>query len=124
MLPASALVLAAAVLAGCAMGDARSSAFVDPSLYDLYDCRQLEAARQPVADRILELRALMAKAETGAAGSLVSGVAYRSDLASTQAKLDLLDQTWRQNNCDTSAPVSVHPDIRSAPVPRGHGGGR
>lgn len=108
------VVLAAALLSGCATGgDATLSPFSDPSRYDLYDCAQLNAARKPLADRLSELRGLMAKAETGAAGSLVSGVAYQSDFVSTQAQLDLIDQNRRRNNCGEVLPDK--PSSSSAP---------
>lgn len=93
------VVLAAALLSGCATSDATFSPFNDPARYDLYDCAQLDTARKPVANRLSELRGLMAKAETGAAGSLVSGVAYQSDFTATRAQLDLIDQNRRRNNC-------------------------
>lgn len=99
------LALAAAMLSGCATGgDATLSPFADPAHYDLYDCAQLDTARRPVAERLSELRGLMAKAETGAAGSLVSGVAYQSDFTATKAQLDLIDQNRRRNNCGEIAP--------------------
>ncbi len=98
------LAMAAALLSGCATNDATLSPFADPSRYDLYDCAQLNTARKPLADRLSELRGLMAKAETGAAGSLVSGVAYQSDFVATQAQLDLIDQNRRRNNCGEIPP--------------------
>jgi hypothetical protein len=114
------IVLAAAVLSGCATGgDATLSPFADPAHYDLYDCAQLNTARKPVAERLSELRGLMAKAETGAAGSLVSGVAYQGDFAATKAQLDLIDQNRRRNNCGEVVPDK--PSMPNAPpARRGH----
>ncbi len=114
------IALAAALLSGCATGgDATLSPFADPAHYDLYDCAQLDTARRPVAEKLSELRGLMAKAETGAAGSLVSGVAYQSEFTATKAQLDLIDQNRRRNNCGEIVPDK--PATSSAPPPRrGH----
>src|SRR5438445_11698175 len=67
-------------LAGCAgMSDSMTSAFADPAKYDLYECKQLEGERKTLASRGAELQGLMAKAETGVAGSLVAELAYRNE---------------------------------------------
>ena len=109
------VVLIASGLAGCAAGTSiggpRTSAFVDPSRYDLYNCTQLNEARVSTQKRVNELEALMAKARTGAAGGLVSAVAYESDYAKERANLDLIDDTRRRDNCgeppDAPAPQSA-----------------
>ncbi|WP_458760447.1 hypothetical protein ACSVBT_06510 [Afipia sp. TerB] len=107
------IVLIAGSLAGCgagtSLGGARTSAFVDPSRYDLYDCAQLSEARVSQLKRVNELEGLMAKAKTGAAGGLVSAVAYESDYAKERANLDLIDDTRRRNNCG---------ELPAAPAPR------
>ncbi len=104
------VALIASGLAGCAAGTSiggpRTSAFVDPSRYDLYDCAQLSEARVSVLKRVNELEGLMAKAKTGAAGGLVSAVAYDSDYAKERANLDLIDDTSRRNNCSQPSPAS------------------
>ena len=67
-------------LGGCAdMSDSMTSAFADPAKYDFYDCKQLETERKSLGVRSAELQGLMAKAETGVAGSVVSELAYRND---------------------------------------------
>jgi hypothetical protein len=104
------VALIASGLTGCAAGTSiggpRTSAFVDPSRYDLYDCAQLSEARVSVLKRVNELEGLMAKAKTGAAGGLVSAVAYDSDYAKERANLDLIDDTSRRNNCSQPGPAS------------------
>ena len=113
------IVLAAALLSGCASsGNATLSPFADPAHYDLYDCAQLNTARKPLAEKLSELRGLMAKPETGAAGSLVSGVAYQSDFTATKAQLDLIDQNRRRNNCGEIVPDT--PATPSTQSRRGH----
>jgi hypothetical protein len=87
-------------LGGCAnMSDSLTSAFADPAKYDSYDCKQLQAARKGLAVRAAELQGLMAKADTGVAGPVVSEVAYRNDYISTRASSKLADEVWKRNNC-------------------------
>lgn len=109
----AALLFAGALLGGCATG-ATSSVFVDPARYDMYSCDQLATARKPVFERVTELQALMAKAETGAAGQLISGLAYQTDYVKARADLNLIDEVRQRGNCgalvpDTPAVSSVAP---------------
>ena len=78
-----------------------STFFVDPARYDLYDCKQLAAARKVHMDHIDELKRLMAKAETGAGGAVVSELAYRDEYVATQANLKLANRVWDGNHCDS-----------------------
>ena len=99
-----ALALGAALaLAGCA-GTAtmdETTFFVDPARYDLYNCAQLADVRKQQSDKVDELKRLMAKAETGTGGSVVSELAYRPDYASAQANLKLANRVWDENHCDS-----------------------
>jgi hypothetical protein len=92
------------MLGGCA-GTAvdESTFFVDPARYDLYDCAQLNTVRKTQSDRVNELARLMAKAQTGAGGTAISELAYRSDYVSAQANLKLAERVWRNNHCDSQA---------------------
>jgi hypothetical protein len=102
---AAALLLLAPVLAGCAdMGDGMTVAFADPAKYELYDCKQLEAERKSLDNREAELQGLMAKAETGFAGPVVSELAYRNDYISVRGQKHFADEAWRRNNCHDSPP--------------------
>ena len=88
-----------------------SSVFIDPSKYDLYNCQQLVTARKTTHDRVVELEGLMAKAESGAGGSLVSGLAYQTDYRAQRAQRDAIDEKMARNNCSAelsapSAPVA------------------
>jgi hypothetical protein len=106
------IILIAGGLGGCAgtsIGGPRTSAFVDPARYDLYNCTQLDEARKATSARVAQLESLMAKAKTGAAGGLVSAVAYESDYAKERANLDLIDDTRRSNNCGEAAPAAPPP---------------
>lgn len=106
----AAMGLVALALGGCA--SASSSMFVNPSKYSLYNCQQLATARVGVNARVLELERLMAKAETGAAGSLVSGLAYQTDYVAARAERDQLDEKIAQDNCPASPPPAA-----AAPTP-------
>ena len=101
------------------MGDgALSGAFVDPSIYDLTDCPQLEAERTRLQVRTAELQGLIDKAQTGTAGSFVGEVAYRNDYISTRAQAKLADEQWQKNKCVASAPPAPAP---VAPAKRSRG---
>ncbi|MEW6769239.1 MAG: hypothetical protein AB1342_14515 [Pseudomonadota bacterium] len=106
------IAVSASMLAGCATGGVTSSFFVDPSRYDLYDCKQLAAERVSVDKKVVDLEKLMNKAETGAAGGFVSGLAYGPDYSAVRSQRDLLDQKMSMNNCPAEAPPVI-----AAPAP-------
>jgi len=112
---ALALFAIGAGLPGCAeVGESMSSAFADPAKYDLYECKQLGPERRSLAGRIAELQGLMAKAETGVAGSVVAEVAYRNDYIALRAQSKLADEAWRRNKCKEDEPATAKP---AAPAP-------
>jgi hypothetical protein len=103
-----ALMSLGVALSGCASSPVdESTFFVDPARYAMYDCKQLAGVRLGAASRIEELRGLMAKAETGAAGSVVSEVAYRPDYVSAQGTLKAANAAWERNRCDQSTEPSL-----------------
>jgi hypothetical protein len=115
-LPRAAVALALLVLGlglglglgGCAnMSDSMSSAFADPAKYDLYECKQLEAERKTLATRSAELQGLMAKAETGAGGAVVSELAYRNEYIAVRGQSRLADEAWQRNKCHEGAPAAA-----------------
>jgi hypothetical protein len=92
-------------LAGCAdIGDKVSPAFADPAKYDYYDCKQLEAERKALTARMVEVKGLMAKADTGAAGPVVAELAYRNDYIAITGQTRLADAAWQRNKCHDSPP--------------------
>jgi hypothetical protein len=104
-------------LGACASGPS-SSVFVDPATYELYNCKQLGTARTSPNNRVIELEGLMAKAESGAAGSLVSGLAYQTDYLTQRARRDQIHEKIASNHCtpaDLAAPDKA--DTPSAPQP-------
>jgi len=103
-------------VSGCAqVGDTISPAFADPAKYDLYDCKQLEPERKSLAARTAELQGLMAKAETGVGGSVVSELAYRNDYIALRGQSKLAEEAWRKNRCQESKPEPPPP---AAPAPK------
>lgn len=120
----AAALLVAAGLGGCAgMSDGMSTAFADPAKYDLYDCKQLEAARKSLADRSAELLGLMAKAETGAAGTVVAELAYRNEYVAVRGQAKFAEEAWQRNRCVAGAPVAAaapEPPV-FAPAPEAKG---
>ena len=115
-------------LAGCAeMGDTISPGFADPAKYDLYDCKQLEPERARLVARAAELQGLMAKAETGAAGSVVSELAYRNDYIAIRGQQKFAEEAWRRNKCHesppakTDTPIAPSANARRAPPSRSGG---
>lgn len=112
------LLLAGLALGACAqLSENVSGAFVDPAKYDLYNCAQLRTARTENANRIVELKALMAKAKTGAAGPVVAEVAYGNDYLSARAQAKLADEVWARNRCDSEALPPANPPPAPAAAP-------
>ena len=75
--------------------------FTDPAKYQYFTCDQINAAAKAQADRVQDLKTLMAKADQGVAGALVGTVAYRTDYISANEELRVLDETARAKNCVT-----------------------
>ena len=98
------------------MGDTMLSAFADPAKYDLYDCKQLEPERKNLAKRAAELQGLMAKAETGVGGAVVSELAYRNDYIAVRGQQKLADEAWRSNKCHETPPAAPDP-VAPTPLP-------
>ncbi|MBV8923039.1 MAG: hypothetical protein JOZ76_34140 [Bradyrhizobium sp.] len=87
-------------LGGCAeMNDTMTTAFADPAKFELYDCKQLEAARKSLAERAAELQGLMAKADSGFAGPVVAEMAYRNDYVAIRGQSHYAEEAWQKNHC-------------------------
>ncbi|RIK96807.1 MAG: twin-arginine translocation pathway signal [Proteobacteria bacterium] len=113
--PGLALVVAlAAALGGCTgTTGAMSEAFVDPSIYDLYDCNQLAAERISVEQQLAGNQQLIDKARTGVAGDTVAELAYGNTNLRLQGQRRLIDRMWQKNRCDgTAAPAAPQSPTR------------
>ncbi|HVX77133.1 MAG TPA: twin-arginine translocation pathway signal [Bradyrhizobium sp.] len=121
---ALALFLSGITLSGCAnMGDGPlSGAFVDPAVYDYYDCKQLEAERKRLSSRSAELQGLIAKANTGTGGAVVGELAYRNDYITARARLKLAEENWRRNKCQESPPTAAATPAPDQPPLKQKGG--
>jgi hypothetical protein len=75
---------------------------------------QLRTARKDNATRMAELTGLRAKAETGAAGVVVSDLAYGNDLIAVRAQAKLADEVWARNHCEREALPPEKPDPAAA----------
>jgi hypothetical protein len=117
MLRRTQFYLAAAVLLGSSAGAQAASFFVDPSHYDLYNCDQLNTAHKQVGARVAELKGLMAKAETGFAGALMSGLAYQSEFVAARGELEQIEEDRRKLNCGP-LPVDKPAQPAAAPAPK------
>jgi hypothetical protein len=114
---AVALLVAGFALSGCAgVSETIAPAFVDPSRYELYDCKQLEAERKALAARTADLQRLMDKAETGAGGAVVSELAYRNDYIAVRGYTQLAEDAWRRNRCRETPPPEPAPPPAPAPA--------
>lgn len=91
-------------LAGCAASNVDGPLFfADAGKYQFHNCEQLAAASKKQQDRERELKELIDKAEQGAAGQIVSALAYRSDYAAVNEDLRVLQSAVRDKNCVTNA---------------------
>jgi len=102
-----------ALLAGCAVSGERAEDFyVAPGKYIFYDCTQIAGAAAHYELRIKELTNLMARAKQGAAGELVSAMAYNSDYYSALGELKDIRREQAEKNCasnERAAPVAPPP---------------
>jgi hypothetical protein len=98
-----ATALVVLLLAGCAGADnSLSSLTVAPGQYDIYHCDQLLPMIQSTAGRVRELEGLKARAETGAAGQLVSAAVYEPDLLKARGELTEMQRSARERQCGVS----------------------
>jgi hypothetical protein len=100
------------LLTACSsMSDANVEALLtDPSRYEFADCKQLEETRSSLVTRAGELNRLMAKAETGFAGSLVATIAYQDDLTRNRAEIKRVDDALGKQRCRSKANSAADPN--------------
>src|SRR3954466_12649338 len=90
LLMVSAVVLCAAVTAGCSSpGGSSMTFFADPGKYQYHNCAQLETEKRAQAAREKELRELIARAQQSTGGTVVGVMAYRSDYQTAAENLRL-----------------------------------
>ena len=91
------------------MSDGMTSAFADPAKYQLYDCKQLEAERKMLSNRMAELQGLMSKAQDGFAGPVVAEVAYRNEYIAVRGQAKNADEAWALNKCRETPAKAASP---------------
>ena len=116
-LAGAAVLACVALLSGCAdMSDGMTSAFADPAKYQLYDCKQLEAERKMLSNRMAELQGLMSKAQDGFAGPVVAEVAYRNEYIAVRGQAKNADEAWALNKCRETPTKAGAPTPAAAAV--------
>jgi hypothetical protein len=75
--------------------------FADPGKYEYHTCEQILKAGHAASAREAKLRELIQKAEQGAAGGLVSTIAYRGEYRTVVEELAVIDSVSRRKNCLT-----------------------
>jgi hypothetical protein len=97
-------LLTCGVLAACSSsGGYAVDLFADPGQYQYYDCPMLAKAAKGTQERRKELARLIAKAEQGAAGAVVSTVVYRSDYREAGEQLVVIEREQRTKKCLTES---------------------
>jgi hypothetical protein len=78
--------------------------FADPGQYEYFSCGLLAERRKYWAERELELKLLMDKAETSSGGAFVNVIAYKGDHIAAhiaaQEEIKVIDETRRAKKCD------------------------
>jgi hypothetical protein len=64
--------------------------FTDPGKYDYHNCEQLAEQRKTAAERELELKLLIDRAEQAAGGTAVSVIAYQGDYIMARATAPII----------------------------------
>jgi hypothetical protein len=111
------VLVCATLLSGCAgMSDGMTSAFADPAKYQLYDCKQLEAERKALSNRMAELQGLMNKAQEGVGGAVVAEVAYRNEYIAARGQAKNAEEAWVLNKCRETPAKAASPTPPPPPV--------
>jgi hypothetical protein len=74
--------------------------FADPGQYEYFSCDLLAERRKFWAERELEIKLLMDKAEQASGGTFVNVIAYKGDHIAAHEELKLIDATRRAKKCD------------------------
>lgn len=91
--------LAAGALCSCASEDSAGRFLVQPGKYVLYSCTELATAMQANATRQHELEGLMAKAQRGSGGQIVSDLAYRPEYVQLHGEMNELRKSAVDRDC-------------------------
>lgn len=92
----------------------RSKFYADPAKYKLFGCPNIAQARPVIVDKLAQLEALIAKAESAPGGGMIAELAYSDEYKANQGDLHNLDARARELNCPPPQPTRTAP----SPVPR------
>jgi hypothetical protein len=96
-----ALAVALAAFCGaCAGFDPVGFAVVAQDQYDFLTCPQILDNLKAQINREKDLKELIAKAESGPGGIIVSYAAYRSELATTRGRIAAANRAVLKNGCN------------------------
>lgn len=111
--------LAAGLAGACTTtaDDVGSKLLVAPGGFDLYNCQQLTNTIAGLKSRKKQLQDLMAKAETGPGGKLMSAMGYKPDYMSTVGQLRSAEATAREKQC-AAPPAPAAPASAKKPAAR------
>jgi hypothetical protein len=102
LMRATMLVLVAFGAAACSTSSSVDvMLFADPGKYEYHTCEQILKAGHAAVAREGKLRELIQKAEQGAAGGVVSTIAYRGEYRTVVEELAVIDSASRRKNCLT-----------------------
>ena len=97
----AALVLA---LAGCGSAQDVSRFFTDPGKYDVYSCPQIGDQMLAIEKEGQRLQEMMAKADRGAGGPIINGIAYEPDYVANRAEMRELKKSAAAKKCPPPRP--------------------
>lgn len=111
------LVALALPLAGCeTTRDPLAAVVTSPGQYDLYDCPAIKVAAIGVVSRQRKLEGLMARADRGPVGGLISATTYKPEYLTLRGKLSQLRSVAAEKHCNFD-PATVSA-ARSQPSPK------
>ncbi|MDC7786535.1 hypothetical protein PQJ75_05240 [Rhodoplanes sp. TEM] len=111
------VLLAGALLGGCAQNLDLGILYAAPGKYDYLRCQDLPARLAGAVAREKQLNDLIARANQEPGGQVVSTAAYSADLAQARAEQKMLRQTAVDKNCGSIEPGAPAPAGAAAPAP-------
>lgn len=105
----AAVVTAALLLGGCAQSLDLGILYASPGKYDYLRCQDLPQRLSAALDREKQLSELIARANQGTGGAVVSQAAYSADLAQAKAEQRTLRQAAVDKNCGSIEPGAPAP---------------
>lgn len=97
--PATASLALAALLAACGTAEEASRFVVAPGKYDIYTCPQIADQMKITQAEVVRLEGLMARANQGEGGQIVSNIAYGPDYLANTGDLRELRKSAAEKSC-------------------------